>query len=291
MTLSVQDRFFFIHVMKTGGTSFAEQIRTNFTGEQIYPDACITDQMGFFDRIESYLHVPKLVANVNALDGQIRIVLGHVPYAVRSLLQQKYVAMTVLRDPIDRTLSYLKHCRRYHKEHIGKSLEAIYADAWFHESFISNYQTKIFSMSAPEALAEERYLPGAVKLPPRETLGDGRNLSDEVKLLQRAAPGRFSVECFAASTGVIQVDDQRLAIARKNLTEVEVVGVTEHYDRFLQLLSDRYGWRIRSIPHRHVGESDTIPTEFRNRIAQDNVYDMELYEHARTIAAAREYQK
>jgi hypothetical protein len=277
--------------MKTGGTSFAEHIRTNFTGEHIYPDACITDQMGFFDRIESYLHVPKLVARVNALDGQIRIVLGHVPYSVRSLLQQNYVAMTLLRDPVERTLSYLKHSRRYHKEHIGKTLEAIYADAWFHASFMSNYQTKLFSMSPQEALAEERFLPGGVKLPPREVLGDGQNLSDEVKILQRAAPGRFSVECFAASTGVIHVDDKRLAIARKNLSEVEVVGVTEYYDRFLERLADRYGWNIRPIPHRHVGESDAISTEFRNRIARDNEYDMELYEHARTISTTRERQQ
>jgi hypothetical protein len=30
-----------------------------------------------------------------------------IPYAVRALL----------RDPVERTLSYLKHCRRYHTEH------------------------------------------------------------------------------------------------------------------------------------------------------------------------------
>jgi hypothetical protein len=289
--LSTQDKFFFIHVMKTGGTSFAEHIRTNFTEEQIYPDACITEQMGDFDRNEAYLHVPKLVADVNALDGQIRIVLGHVPYAVRSLLQQKYLAMTLLRDPVDRTLSYLKHCRRYHIEHLGLPLETIYSDAWFHASFISNYQTKIFSMSAQEALAEDRLEAGAARLPPRRKLGDGQSVSADVQLLMTRSPGRFSLECFAASTGVIQVDEKRLAIAKKNLSEVEVVGVTEHYDRFLQELANRYGWNIRPIPHRHVGERDTISTEFRNRIALDNVFDMELYEHARTISATRECRK
>ncbi len=75
------------------------------------------------------MHVPKLVADVNKLDGELRIVLGHVPYAVRSLLTKDYVAMTLLRDPVDRTISYLKHCRRYHIEHMAQTLEQIYEDA------------------------------------------------------------------------------------------------------------------------------------------------------------------
>jgi hypothetical protein len=284
MALSPQHRFLFIHVMKTGGTSFAEHLRVNFTPEQRYPEACITSDMGFFDRVELYMHVPKLVANVNKRGDELRIVLGHVPYAVRSLLSRDYVAMTLLRDPVDRTISYLKHCRRYHIEHMSQTLEQIYEDAWFHASFISNYQTKLFSMSAQEAMAENRYLATSLELPPRRELGDGQNLSSDVKALRDSAPGRFSLEMFAASTGVISIDDDRLAIAKANLSAVDVVGVTEHYDRFLRQLVDRYGWQIRSIPHRHVGEVDAISPEFRSRIARDNVFDLELYEYAKSLS-------
>jgi len=285
MALAETDRFFFIHVMKTGGTSFAEHLRANFTTEQRYPDACVTPDMGFFDGVEAYIHVPKLVSDVNRLEGKLRIVLGHVPYAVRSLLTKDYVAMTLLRDPVDRTISYLKHCRRYHIEHMSQTLEQIYEDAWFHASFISNYQTKLFSMSAHEALAEDRFLAGSVKLPPRRELGDGQSLSCDIKALRDSAPGRFSLEMFAASTGVIKVNDARLTIAKENLSAVDVVGVTEHYDRFLQQLVDRYGWAIKSIPHRHVGEVDAISPEFRSRIASDNAYDIELYDYARSLAS------
>ncbi len=282
---ATQNRYFFIHVMKTGGTSFAEHLRDNFTVQQSYPAACTTAQSGFFDRMEAYVHVPKLVADVNALDGQLRIVLGHVPYAVRSLLSKDYVALTLLRNPVDRTLSFLKHCRRYHIEHMGQELEDIYADAWFHASFMSNYQTKLFSMSPQEALAEDRHLPTTSKMPPRRELVDGENLSPAVQLLRDSAPGRFCMECFAASSGVINVDEKRLAIAKENLSAIEVVGVTEHYDRFLGQLVDRYGWTIHSIPHRHAGEQDTISPDFRKRIASDNLFDMELYEYARSLSA------
>jgi len=284
MPILSDSKFFFIHVMKTGGTSFADIIAANFTIGERYPDRSLAPDADIFHRIEAYLFVPGLVTNVNKLEGRLRMVRGHIPYAVRSLLYDTYIAMTLLRDPIDRTLSYLKHCRRYHTEHHELMLEQIYEDPWFHASFIRNYQTKIFSMSAKEALAENRFVTDTARLPPRHELGNGQSLPADVKLLRDHSPGRFSLECFAASTGVIQVDEKRLAEAKKNLSAVEVVGVTEHYDRFLQQLVDRYGWKIKSIPHRHAGEPDAISPEFRKRIASDNIFDVELYEHAKSLS-------
>lgn len=285
MTLDTNAKFLFVHVMKTGGTSISDIIAANFPASQRYPDACISPTPDIFARIEAYSFVPGIVANVNALNGQLRMVRGHVPYAVRRLLRDSYIAMTLLRDPVERTISYLTHCRRYHIEHQNLSLEQIYEDPWFNATFISNYQTKIFSMSSSEAMAEDRLLAGAIRLPPRRDLGDGTNLPDDVERLRRSAPGRFSMECFAASTGVIEVDEQRLHVAMENLSEVEVVGVTEHYDRFLQRLVDRHGWRIKSIPHRHAGDKAAVSQEFQRRIALDNEYDLEFYKFARSLAA------
>ncbi len=285
MTPPDNKKFLFIHVMKTGGTSFADIIGNNFPVNERYPDACIVPDADIFRRIEAYLFVPGIVTDVNALGGQLRMVSGHFPYAVRNLLNDSYVAMTLLRDPVERTLSYLKHCRRYHIEHQPMGLEAIYEDPWFHASFVQNYQTKLFSMSPAEALAEDRFLAGAPQLPTRREMGDGTNLSAEIDAFRRQAPGRVSLECFAASTGVIQIDDNRLSIAKENLSAVEVVGVTEHYDRFLGKLIEQHGWQIAATPHRHAGEGDVISAEFRHRIAVDNAFDIELYAHAKSLAS------
>ena len=87
MTLPGNKKFLFIHVMKTGGTSFADIIGANFRANERYPDACVDPDADIFGRIEAYLFVPGLVANVNALQGELRMVRGHVPYAVRITAQ------------------------------------------------------------------------------------------------------------------------------------------------------------------------------------------------------------
>jgi Sulfotransferase domain len=285
MPQNVNERFLFIHVMKTGGTSFFDVIADNFSAEERYPEACVSPNAPIFRHIEAYLFVPGIVSEVNALQGKLRIVSGHIPYATRALLKDPFIAITLLRNPVDRTLSYLKHCRRYHLEHQGMDLEEIYEDLWFRTTFIQNYQTKLFSMSPEEALAEDRFLAGSPQLPPRHEMGDGTNLTQEVQDFRSKSPGRVSLECFAASTGVIQVNSKRLSIAKENLASVEVVGVTERYDRFLRLLNSRYGWQVKSMPHRHTGERDIISPQFKNRIALDNEFDMELYEHAMSVSS------
>lgn len=271
--------------MKAGGTSFTDVINGNFAPGERYPAGFLENEANPFRQMEAYLHVPGIVAAVNDAPDKYRIVCGHVPYAIRALLDADYVALTVLRDPVARTISYLKHCRRYHDEHRDMPLEAIYEDDWFHASFIHNYQTKLFSMTPAETLAEVRYGDYQPQLPPRSELGNGENLTPELIALGDRGGGRFSMECFAASTGVIEVDDARFETARDNLRATDVVGVTEDYERFLDALATHYGWQVDNMPHRHAGEDEHVAATFRRKIARDNAMDVELHAYARSIAS------
>jgi hypothetical protein len=277
-------KYLFVHVMKTGGTSFADVIGANFPPAARYPDDYLREKSHAFRRMEAYLYVPGIVEAVNADPDKYRIICGHVPYAIRSLLSERYITLTVLRDPITRTISYLKHCRRYHKEHMGLSLEEIYEDEWFHASFITDYQTKLFSMTPEETLAETRYGDYSPPLPPRWELGNGEVLTPELRALGDRGGGRFSMECFSASTGVIDIDDRRFEQAKENLLATDVVGITENYGRFLQKLVNDYNWKIDSIPHRHAGKSEDISTELRRQIIADNQVDIELHKFAQSLA-------
>lgn len=277
-------RFFFVHVMKTGGSSFADVLGMNFADDQRYPEAVLSPDLTSLHRIGAYTCVPKLVDAVNAQEGRLRLIRGHVPYAVRSLLDDHYEVITVLRDPVERTLSYLKHCRKYHKEHSTKAIEEVYEEAWFFESFIHDYQTKVFSMNGEEALAEVRVDDRASPLPPRGEFVDGADLPAEAQLLLQESPARLTLELFSPSTGAIDADAQRLVTAKENLSQVELVGVTEAYDRFLEQLRLRHGWDVSSTTRKNVGEDMDVAESFRRRIAEDSSLDMELYELARTLA-------
>ena len=159
MSVPGQEKFFFVHVMKTGGTSFAEIVSENFSREERYPDACLEDDADFGRRTESYVNVPSVVADVNRNSAALRMVAGHIPYATRRLFQAQFTTLTVLRDPVERTVSYLRHCRQFHPEHADMSFEEIYEQPWFNAMFIDNYQTRLFSMTADEAMEETRVLP------------------------------------------------------------------------------------------------------------------------------------
>ena len=171
--------------------------------------------------------------------------------------------------------------------YVGDSqMERMEANIESLENLSSNLQEQGYDLNKLPYVVQynKRDLPNAI---PLAELEEALRFSDDVKQLQIQAPGRFSLECFSASTGVIAVDELRLGTAKENLSAVEVVGVTEHYDHFLRQLAEHHGWNIKSIPHRHAGERAVVSTEFQRRIARDNAFDMEFYDYARKIAAQR----
>ena len=269
--------------MKTGGTSFAQLVRANFRKDECYPDALLPPESDLLRRMEAYSFVPRLVAEVNAR-STLRMVRGHVPYCVRSMLKADYIALTLLRNPVERTLSYLNHCRTYHQEHSNSPVEEIYEQPWFFKSFIHNYQTKLFSMTADEATAETRLGDIAPPLPPRSAFLTGEPLPSEAQQLLTESPARLALELFSPPTGALEADKERLQSALRNLGEVDLVGVTEDYGSFLKRLRDQHGWRIDFMPRSNVGETATrVSSAFRKRIAEDNSLDMALYEKAREM--------
>ncbi len=86
-----------------------------------------------------------------------------------------------------------------------------------------------------------------------------------------------------AWTQSIDVDATRLESAKVRLGEVDLLGFQETFDDFLGALESRWGWRI--LPVERVNTAGTRPVvsdAFRRRIIDDNRYDMELYEYARS---------
>jgi hypothetical protein len=135
--------FFFVHVMKTGGATLRKHIYLNHETGAVFPVPKVDDM----DRTWLLEYLLSLSPERRAA---FRGYMGHYPYVASQLVDTDPVTFTLLRDPVERTISYLKHCKRYHEQHRDLSLEAIYDDHFEFAIFVENHQTKIFSMTAAD---------------------------------------------------------------------------------------------------------------------------------------------
>jgi hypothetical protein len=147
-----RERLFFVHVMKTGGATFRRHIENSLGVEHVYPNADIDT-----DLLAANISVDYLLGLPDERVRELQAYTGHFPFAVTQMLPGSFVTATVLRDPIERTISYLKHCRRYQEQHHGMALEAIYEDPWYFPTWIENHQVKVFSFRPedhPQVIAD-----------------------------------------------------------------------------------------------------------------------------------------
>jgi hypothetical protein len=267
----VSSRFFFIHVMKTAGTTFALQLRQQFHGAEIYP--CVEIDHDDEGGPRAYVSVRRLLTLPPERRARIRIYGGHFPYVASQVVEDNVRALTVLRDPVDRTISVLKHFKRLHERYHDQPLEAIYEDEFVFSQFIDNHQTRIFSVQRadnPDAFST--------------------SLTYDATL-EALSPSRDANVAAATRSARIVVDDRRLAIAQESLANTEVVGLTSTYGEFLEDVRQKFGWWPAGID---TGARANVSSEawgfaasLRERIAADNPYDVEFYRYAQELVAER----
>ena len=94
-----------------------------------------------------------------------------------------------------------------------------------------------------------------------------------------------NVEELAA--GTMAPDDENLERAKRALTErIDLFGFQESFDEFCADLSRRYGWDLGEPVLANTTEPASASDALVERIRQDNWADIELFEHARTLAGA-----
>lgn len=266
-------RFFFVHVMKTGGTSFAFHLQRNFAPSEIYPNETL-DLRDPTD-VEAYASIADLLRLAPERREEIRVFAGHFPYMVCDQMGLDLVTLTLLRDPVDRTISVLKHFKRQFERYRDLTLEEIYGDELVYRHFIEDQQTKVFALTVddrPQAFASGlsyRELYARLRADPT---------SDAPK------PARNAGE-------TITIDADRLARAKTNLSRVDVVGLSENYRDFVEELRRRFGWWSAGLDDRGRANTSSEPWDasstLRARIARDNRFDLEFYEFARELVSDR----
>jgi hypothetical protein len=250
-------RYFFVHVMKTGGRTLLRHLRDNFELDEMYPYGKL-DLRFDGDTVDIWHHlaISQLLSIPEERRRRIRIYSGHYPYVASELLGDDFTTITVLRSPLERSISVLRQFRRKdpwadpNMRHAapgeGLTLEEVYDNADVFDRLVHNHQTKIFSTRADDVLN--------------------------------------------TFTDVLEVDEARLELAKANLAKVDIIGITEQYNDFLDELNERTGWHIQRELRKNVTPAEEIQPvseSLRQRIIEDNALDIEFYEYAKQLIASR----
>jgi hypothetical protein len=140
------ERFFFCHMQKTGGISLYLRLQRHFGEQGVYPDEGDGDPA----TVSPQIMLPVLLERWAARRDQIRVVTGHFPLCTTDLLDAEFRTFTILRDPVDRTLSYLRHHRKTTPEDAELTLEEIYEDPSNFKHLIHDHMVKMLSLRADE---------------------------------------------------------------------------------------------------------------------------------------------
>jgi Sulfotransferase family len=140
------ERFFFVHMQKTGGVSLYVRMQREFGEEAVYPDEGDGDPVA----VSPQIMLPVLLERWRERRDRIRVVTGHFPLCTTELLDAEFRTFTILRDPVERTLSYLRHHRQTTPSDAERSLEEIYEEPGNFRHFIEDHMVKMLSLRADE---------------------------------------------------------------------------------------------------------------------------------------------
>lgn len=135
------ERFFFVHLQKTGGTTLFRRLRNHFGPDAIYPTP---EQQA---RPNSTFDVDHLRDVFERQGDQIKVVTGHFPYCTMDLLGVPFTTLTLLREPLDRTVSLIRRQRDRGPGLAGHSATEIYDRKIWFESFVHNHMVKTFGLT------------------------------------------------------------------------------------------------------------------------------------------------
>ena len=224
--LTENDQLCFVHLGKTGGSTLSHILEARFDPSEIIPRYGSVNDVLKFETMDA-IHNSRLIR----VHGS--------PQAIRELSgPKKQLFLTMLREPVDRTLSYYyfvrslpthavyDYARRYDLDQFLE-LDVPFRNQW------SNYQVRM--------------------------------LSDTMK------------------------SKSDINLARKVLHEEFIwIGLTEHYQESLDLLSYTFAWpplvrydKINVTKKRKV--RDEIPETTLNKIIELNQHDIALYNEATAL--------
>jgi len=253
---------FFLHVMKTGGTALREALLRVTADRYVLTDILLDE----------------LVCLPDYVLARASLVAGHLPFEAVNLLPGDPLVFTIVRDPVERTVSHYWHLRGapwVATECPDFSLEEfVESPRW--ATLASNYQARYLTHEIGIAGAWVEWSPVerfAEQLP---HLGEGS--AHKLQTLFDSVP--------------LALEGDRLekaALAR--LDEIELVGISERLDPLFREIAAFFGENDPApVDRTNVGVDRPavadVPPSLVQRIREVNHADLALYDRACERVAA-----
>lgn len=241
------DILLFVHIPKTGGLSFIHVLDQQFKKEEIFPLHSAPSPELFEPYTQKRLEQYKLVR------GHFRF--GPYDQRVYKHLSQNPIMITMLRDPVQRTISAYRYILRtperpLHSELVSKdcSLMDFVCDPTY-AGWVENRQARVIFGGYPGFPFH-------------------KNSSEKIS------------------------DEAILHICLDRIQQFALVGLTERFRDSVDLLTDMFGWEtVTEIPRMNVTpESDKvnrIEADVISAIKERTQIDQQLYVYAEKIMDSR----
>jgi hypothetical protein len=226
----------FLHLPRTAGSTLARII------ERRYPQDGVL-HLNESDFGEELAGIPPDQKN------RLRVVMGHFYFGAHSFLDQPAHYITLIRDPVERTISHYYYARRSPSHHFHDTARQLSLLEFVHHCAQESSAAGI-ALGFCSDNDQTRQLAGKCGIPKARTSAE-----------------------------------ELLRIAKRNLTEhFAVVGVTEKFDRSLLLMKRCLGWGRPFYVSDNVNPDrarrDSLNQDTLETIRAYNELDLELYRYA-----------
>jgi hypothetical protein len=231
--LKTEKTVIFLHIQKTAGTTLRTVIERLYETSAIY---------SIYPYNKNYPDIDVFKKLSDSEKSKIKIICGHISFGVHESMPQECTYITVLRNTVDRVVSFYSHITR---------------DGQEDDEQLLSYRTtaKQNNMSLSDFVAS-----GIAY----------QTDNHQTRILSNMNP----------SVGECTPD--MLEEAKKNLREhFAVVGLTERFDESVMLMKKVFGWKTPFYLTTNVSQNrPSVDEEDIKVIEEHNKLDIELYNYA-----------
>lgn len=256
--LKNDDILYFLHIPKTAGITFTTILEDNFDYDSIYTKR----------------KYDELICDLPQDFTKYKLFAGHFGYGFYKILSKKPVYMTMLRNPLERTISNFEHNLRNQRPDVTSLPEkirrmlVIFQEHTFRKYIYKDTQTYHIGLDF-DALTLINSIKKDDLIPP--------------------IPGMLTLPVWLSS---YVSDYQALELAKKHLNEFAFFGLTERFQESMLMLYYTFGWKPRNNmlklnEARSRLQIKDIPTNVIECISNLTKLDCELYSYAENLFEER----